>query len=179
MAEMSYEEQRNVATLRIYAALVLVSPLITTLAAYCFYDVTLRAGRSLHAKMTEAVIKTPVSFFDINSAGRILNRFTRDVGLMDKALPSCSLSAVQIGLFSLVSCLVPVATNYWMLLAALPLFVVYVYYSRYYLKTSRELKRLESLKCSPLYAHISETVLGLETIRTCNAESQFMRQFYR
>lgn len=179
MADMSHDQQREPGTLIIYAALVIFAPLVTTLAAYCFYHTTLGAAKTLHGRMTEAVIKSPALFFDTNSVGRILNRFTRDIGFMDKVLPACFLKAVQIGMFACTASLVPVATNYWMALAVLPLLTLYLYYGRFYLRSSRELKRLEALKCSPLYSHISETVAGLETIRSCNAEGQFLRKFYR
>ena len=178
MSDMSRDQQKEPKTLQIYAALVVIALIVVTLAAYWFFYVTLEAAKTLHERMTEAIIKAPALFFDVNPAGRILNRFSRDIGLMDDQLPVRFLKAVQLVLFTLSAILVPVASNYWMIVAVLPLFGVFIYYGRFYLKSARELKRLESLKCSPLYSHISETVSGLETIRSCNAEGQFIKTFY-
>jgi len=36
---------------------------------------------------------------------------------------------------------------------------------KYYRHTSRELKRISSVTLSPIYAHFSETVTGIVTIR--------------
>ena len=176
---MSRDQQKEPETFQIYAALVVTTLIMTTLAAYWFFYVTLEAAKTLHEKMTEAIIKAPALFFDVNPAGRILNRFSRDIGLMDDHLPARFLKAVQAILYTFSALLVPVASNYWMIVAMLPLFTLFLYYGRFYIKSARELKRLESLKCSPLYSHISETVAGLETTRSCNAEGRFLRHFYR
>ena len=52
-------------------------------------------------------------------------------------------------------------------------------FTRYYLKTSRELKRLESICRSPVFSHFSETMDGLDTIRTRGMEEEFVEEFYR
>eukprot|EP00330_Aristerostoma_sp_ATCC50986_P004972 CAMPEP_0114597136 /NCGR_PEP_ID=MMETSP0125-20121206/19377_1 /TAXON_ID=485358 ORGANISM="Aristerostoma sp., Strain ATCC 50986" /NCGR_SAMPLE_ID=MMETSP0125 /ASSEMBLY_ACC=CAM_ASM_000245 /LENGTH=70 /DNA_ID=CAMNT_0001801307 /DNA_START=53 /DNA_END=265 /DNA_ORIENTATION=+ len=37
--------------------------------------------------MLDKLIKSPASFFDTNPVGRILNRFSNDVGVLDYFLP--------------------------------------------------------------------------------------------
>ncbi|KAL9954927.1 hypothetical protein ACROYT_G042515 [Oculina patagonica] len=56
---------------------------------------------------------------------------------------------------------------------------LFVYLTSYYLRTSRELKRLESICRSPVFSHFSETMTGLDTIRTQKMENKFIDQFYR
>lgn len=58
-------------------------------------------------------------------------------------------------------------------LLILPIGVVYLYIQRYYLKTSRELKRLESVSKSPIYAHFQESLGGLTTIRAYRHQNRF------
>ena len=43
-----------------------------------------------------------------------------------------------------------------------PISVLVVSLSNYYLKIARELKRLESISRSPVFAHFSETLIGLD-----------------
>ena len=37
--------------------------------------------------MAEAILRAKIQFFDTNPLGRILNRFSADVGIMDDQLP--------------------------------------------------------------------------------------------
>jgi ATP-binding cassette subfamily C (CFTR/MRP) protein 4 len=44
-------------------------------AVVCFYF-TIEASKKLHDGMTKAVLRAPISFFDTNPLGRVLNRFS-------------------------------------------------------------------------------------------------------
>ena len=176
---MPFSQQRDAVTLGIYGSLVIGTLLLTTIVSFFFFYTLLRASQILHDKMTTAVIKSPVIFFDTNSAGRILNRFSKDIGCMDDQLPPQFLHAVQLCLFSLGATLLSAATNYWLVIGITPLVLLFLYFGRYYLKTSRELKRLEAIKCSPVYAHISDTVAGLEVIRSSGMENSFLQELFR
>lgn len=37
--------------------------------------------------MFEKVLQTPIRFFDINPIGRIMNRFSKDIGQIDETIP--------------------------------------------------------------------------------------------
>lgn len=54
-----------------------------------------------------------------------------------------------------------------------PLGAVYLYIQRYYLRTSRELKRLDSVSKSPIYAHFQETLGGITTVRAYGQQKRF------
>ena len=173
MAEMSPEQQKASLTHVIHGCLVAVSILVMTVSSFSFYYLLLKAAENLHSKMTLATIKAPVKFFDSTPAGRILNRFSKDIGSMDDVLPPLFLQALIFCLFSLSAIVVPAATNVWLFLALLPIIGIFIYFARYYLKSSRELKRIEAIKCSPVYSHITETVNGLEIVHTSNMNSIF------
>jgi len=55
----------------------------------------------------------------------------------------------------------------------LPLSGMYIYIQRYYLRTSRELKRLDSVSRSPVYAHFQESLGGISTIRAYRQQDRF------
>ena len=173
------DQQKAPDTHVIHACLVAVSIVVTTASCFLFYYLLLKAAENLHNKMTLTTIKAPVFFFDTNPAGRILNRFSKDVGCMDDVIPPLFLQAVKFCLFSLSAILVPAATNYWLFLVLLPIIAIFGYYVRYYLKSSRELKRIEAIKCSPVYSHITETLNGLEIVHTSNMNKTFLDRLQR
>ncbi len=43
----------------------------------------LRASKRLHANLLERVMRLPMSFFDSQPSGRLLNRFTKDTAAVD------------------------------------------------------------------------------------------------
>jgi ATP-binding cassette subfamily C (CFTR/MRP) protein 1 len=55
----------------------------------------------------------------------------------------------------------------------IPLSLVYYWVQRYYLRTSRELKRLDSVSRSPIYAHFQESLGGVTTIRAYRQQQRF------
>ncbi|KAL9956611.1 hypothetical protein ACROYT_G038110 [Oculina patagonica] len=173
------KHQRDPTNLTIYGCLVGGSFIFAIMRAYGFLLVSLRCSERLHDKMVVAILQAPVLFFDSNPMGRILNRFSKDVGCMDELLPKKFLMSIQMGSMAIRSCLLPIVANPWLLVVIVPLVVLVVYIARYYLKASRELKRLESICRSPVFSHISETLNGLDTIRTRGRQKDFVEQFYR
>ena len=173
------DDQKDKTNLTIYGCLVGASLIFAIFRAYGFLVVTLRCSERLHDKMMVAILQAPVLFFDSNPVGRILNRFSKDVGCVDELLPKTFLFSIQLALLVFASILIPTVTNPWLLIVIVPVSVLVVYISKYYSKTSRELKRLESICRSPVFSHISETLNGLETIRTRGRQRDFVDEFYR
>ena len=179
MLKMSRDQQKANANLYIYGGLVLSAWLFAFLQSFYFYYGIIRASSKLHGKMTSAVIKSPVLFFDNTPPGRIYNRFAKDIGTMDKLLPPAFLWALQLLVYCLGSTLLSVGTNYWMVVAVVPLLFVFVYIAWYYLHTSRQIKRIEAVRCSAVYSHVTETKTGLEVIRSSGMQKKFSEQFHR
>ena len=96
MTEMPFEQQKSYTTLLVYGSVVTCSWLLTLISSFCFYLAALKASENLHDQMTKAVMKAQVLFFDTYPAGRILNRFSKDVGCMDDILPGEFLFAIQL-----------------------------------------------------------------------------------
>ncbi|KAI4607263.1 hypothetical protein J4E83_009719 [Alternaria metachromatica] len=149
------------------AALVVVQTLI--LWIFC----SIEASRKLHERMAFAIFRSPMSFFETTPAGRILNRFSSDIYRVDEVLARTFnmlfVNSARAG-FTLV--VISWSTPAFVALI-LPLGALYLYIQRYYLRTSRELKRLDSVSRSPIYAHFQESLSGMSTIRAYNQQKRF------
>ena len=176
---MPYEQQRSHITLLVYASMVTMSLLLTAASSFCFYLAAINASENLHDEMTEAVIKAPVLFFDTNPVGRILNRFSKDIGCMDDLLPGQSLFTVQLLFFVLSGIILSAVSNVWLFIVCVPLMVFFIFLAKFYLRSSREVRRLEAMACSPVYSCIADTVAGLEVIRSSVMEEAFISRLYR
>ncbi|XP_015778089.1 PREDICTED: multidrug resistance-associated protein 4-like [Acropora digitifera] len=179
MTKMTLENQHKPITLVIYASLASAALGLAIIRGYVFIYVCLKAAESLHNRMVSSLLQASVLFFDTNPAGRISNRFSKDIGTIDDLLPKIFLLATQMMLFVFTAAILPSFTNAWLVLVTIPIFLIFTYLGWYYLKTSRELKRLESICRSPVFSHFSETLTGLDTIRTRKRERDFIDRFYQ
>uniref|UniRef100_A0A8B9JLN5 Cystic fibrosis transmembrane conductance regulator n=1 Tax=Astyanax mexicanus TaxID=7994 RepID=A0A8B9JLN5_ASTMX len=141
------------------------------------FNAMVRSAQTLHNRMFNCILRTPVRFFDVNPIGRILNRFSKDIGQVDSSLPWTFVDFIQvflqiIGVIAVAASVIP-----WILIPVLPLLIVFLFLRRYFLQTSRDVKRLESTTRSPVFSHLSSSLQGLWTIRAFKAEERFQQMF--
>ena len=175
----SHHPQQQTQDLYIYGGLVAGAFALSVIRAAVFLNALINSSRNLHNSMLSAVLKAPVLFFDTNPVGRVLNRFSRDIGITDELLPDVFLEAVQILLFCIGAVVLQSILIPWIILPAIPLVIVFVWIGRYYLKSSRDLRRLEGVNRSPVLSHFSNTLEGLVTIRVYKREDAFLKMLYR
>ena len=179
MSNLPLQGRAQSPNLYIYAGLVGMALVLSLLRALFFFNMALNSSQILHDHMLAAVLRAPVVFFDTNPVGRVLNRFSRDLSCMDELLPETFLDAIQTLLFCVSAIVLPSVLNPWIILALLPLLAVFWMLAKYYVKTSRELRRLEALNRSPVFSHFSDTLEGLVAIRTYNKEQMVLEELYR
>ena len=136
---------------------------------------SLTASRQIHKRMLEAVTRAKFKFFDQTPLGQLMNRFSKDLeGLDQEVAPvavgvmSCLLSIIVITV--LISIITP-----GFLIPGIFITAMYFFVGKFYLRSSRDLKRLESVQKSPLFQQFGETLAGVTTIRAYGEESRFIR----
>ncbi|KAF2095001.1 ATP-binding cassette glutathione S-conjugate transporter [Rhizodiscina lignyota] len=134
---------------------------------------SIEASRKLHERMAFAIFRSPMSFFETTPSGRILNRFSSDIYRVDELLArTFNMLFVNAARATFTLVVISVSTPAFVVLI-IPLAGLYLYIQRYYLRTSRELKRLDSISRSPIYAHFQESLNGIATIRAYRQQNRF------
>ncbi|KAK3327224.1 P-loop containing nucleoside triphosphate hydrolase protein [Cercophora scortea] len=125
------------------------------------------------------VLRAPMSFFDTTPLGRITNRFSRDVDVMDNNLTD----AMRMYFFSVGSIIAVFALIisffYYFAIALVPLFLVFLFATSYYRSSAREVKRFESVLRSSLFAKFGEGLSGIATIRAYGLKDRFIEDLRR
>ena len=151
--------------LGVYAALSLASILVLFLQLWLWVRTSLRAAAALHTSLLSKLLCLPSSFYDTTPSGRILSRISSDIAAIDGPLPD-ALHGFFSTAFNVLACLLTaVIAIPWFTLALPPLAYFYRALQRYYVATSRELQRLESISRSPLFSHLTETLTGIASVR--------------
>lgn len=163
--------------LGVYGALTAATIIFGFIRNISLFHVLVRCTQTLHNRMFNAILRTHVRFFDINPIGRVLNRFSKDIGQLDSSMPWTFVDFVQVFLQILGVIAVAVSIIPWILIPVVPLLLVFLYLRRYFLQTSRDIKRLESTTRSPVFSHLSSSLQGLWTIRAFGAEERFQKAF--
>ncbi|KAL5715506.1 Canalicular multispecific organic anion transporter 1 [Ranunculus cassubicifolius] len=153
----------------VYASLSFGMVLVTLTNSYWLINSSLYAARRLHDAMLHSILRAPMVFFQTNPIGRLINRFAKDLGDIDRNV------AVTVNMFmnqvwQLISTFMLIGiVNTISLWAIMPLLIVFYAAYLYYQSTSREVKRLDSITRSPVYAQFGEALNGLSTIRAYKA----------
>ncbi|CCA66783.1 probable YCF1-Vacuolar ABC transporter responsible for vacuolar sequestration of glutathione-S-conjugates [Serendipita indica DSM 11827] len=176
-AEHNRRAGRNADTntyLALYGAAVFLSSLLSLMVGILLsVIIIIRSTKYMHDRVLQALLRCPLSFFEQTPSGRILNVFSRDVYVLDQVLARVISGALRtfssvMGTVFVVCISFPLFT-----FALLPLGVFYYRVLVYYLATSRELKRLDSITRAPIFTWFQETLSGLSTIRAFRHQRLF------
>ncbi|KAL7574299.1 hypothetical protein ACA910_012543 [Epithemia clementina (nom. ined.)] len=182
MARWAERDSRGQHDSDIVASVVGISGLVVLLSilrAYLSLELMLKASQSLHDIMTHAVLRAKIEFFDTNPLGRILNRFSADTGIADDQLPQ-TLFDMMVFFFIVLGAVVTALTTLPFALVVIPFLVWYFARVRNVFVTStRELKRLEGIARSPIFAMLGEALNGIGTIRANGYIPYFRKKFQK
>ncbi|XP_071797862.1 multidrug resistance-associated protein 1-like [Asterias amurensis] len=162
--------------LAVYGMLVVIQGLLLLLASMLLATGVLRASRSIYLRLLTNVMHSPMMFFDTTPVGRILNRFSKDTYTIDETIPfACStflrMIMLVVSTFIVITWSTPIFGS-----VIVPVLIGFALLQRFYISTSRQLQRIESVTRSPIYSHFSETITGATSIRAYSATTRFILQ---
>ncbi|XP_033313571.1 putative multidrug resistance-associated protein lethal(2)03659 isoform X2 [Bombus vancouverensis nearcticus] len=161
----------------VYTAIIVGLFCIGITRSLTFYKVCILCSQKLHDMAFSALIRTGMRFFDTNPSGRILNRFSKDMGAIDELLPKAILDAGQICMMMFGSLAVSCIINPLFLIPIVFLGTVFYWIRKVFLRTSKNIKRMEGMTRSPVFTHLNATLNGLSTIRAYCAQDILRKEF--
>ncbi|XP_050309947.1 probable multidrug resistance-associated protein lethal(2)03659 isoform X2 [Anthonomus grandis grandis] len=161
----------------VYTVLITAGTVVAVARSLYFFSVCMMASFRLHNRMFQSIILAAMKFFHENSSGRILNRFSKDLGQVDEMLPNAFLDTIQLMLNLVGAIIIICVSSYWLVIPVCLMIVLFYFLRRFYLRTSTSIKRLEGIARSPVFAHLNATLQGIKTIRINNAEHLLVAEF--
>jgi len=152
-----------------------IVPILVVQYALRIYG-SLKSSLYFHNSMLTRLLHAPTSFFDITPRGRIINRFSKDIFAVDRTLSSTTMSFLSLCWRQTFTFGVMISVIPWFGLAFIPLAALYYIVQRYYLCTSRELKRWSSILNSPIFSHFGESVEGAISVRAFGVQARFREE---
>ncbi|WWC92927.1 uncharacterized protein L201_007890 [Kwoniella dendrophila CBS 6074] len=162
--------------MRIYAGLGVCMATFTCGAIYAMFLAGIKASYNMFNQAWHGVIRSPTSWHDRTPTGRILNRLSKDVEILDDKIASTWYNVFS-GALTIVGSIGLVLYTYPL---AGVIFIPILYYDwitvRFYRRISRDINKLVSVLRSQIYTNLGEQLSGLAVIRAFKKENLFQRR---
>lgn len=137
-----------------------------------------KASQKMHNLLLDGILRSPVAFFDSTPLGRILNRFTSDVTNTDESLAT-NISftlAMQAAILASIGAIC-YSTKGVLIILFVPLTIAFYKIQFFFRKSNTELKRLDNISRSPIYAQFDQALVGVTSLRAFDGIELFLRRF--
>lgn len=172
---MTYPAWKRDTRVGVFGALGVAQGFFVFLGTLLLANASVSASRILHSNLLNNILRVPMVFFDTTPIGRVINRFAKDIFTVDEAIPQSFRSWLLCLLGVLGTLFVICLATPFFTIIIIPLALVYYFVQRFYVATSRQLRRLDSVSRSPVYSHFGETVSGLSVIRAYGHQERFLK----
>ncbi|XP_071950511.1 ATP-binding cassette sub-family C member 5-like isoform X2 [Antedon mediterranea] len=172
-----YGEQDTYFYQIVYILSAVVFIFLICLRSFFYTNVTLGASSRMHDIVFKRVVTCPMSFFDTNPLGRILNRFSKDLDEVDVRLPFVMEPLIQNSILILLSMSSIIAVFPWFLIPVFVMLIFFVFLVKLFRHGIREIKKLDNITRSFWFSHINTTILGLQTIWAFKKGSEYIAKF--
>lgn len=157
----------------VYSGIVVAVFVLTKFRAIYFFMFCIKISINVHNRMFVSLVRAPMKFFDENPSGnykhftvknisleillnilfyffiifigRVMNRFTKDLGAMDELLPYSFFDAVTIFLLMVSMVILIIIANYYMAIPTGLLLIGLFSLRAYFIRTARDVKRIEAI----------------------------------
>lgn len=163
----------------IYSAIIMLLLVASFSRNLIFFGSCSNASKLIHQELLQSVLYAPMQFFDHNSIGSILARFSTDLNVLDDQVPQAAIDVIEITTNVTGIIIVTALVSPYNLIPALIILIVVNYLRSANSGTITRFKQLEAYKRGQVFSYIVSTLHGLTTIRVFRLESVVNRRFER
>ena len=162
-----------------YIGISFIGIILNFLIEFVITRTTLHSLKTLHETMVYKLLRAPINLFhDLVPIGQILNRLTKDIDLVQTIIV-----IVTAFLKSLICLFVSIYICYMfnsiILILSPILLIISILLTNYYIGAGRNLTRLHRVSYSPIITILSESIKGVELIRSANVEENCKSKIYK
>uniref|UniRef100_M4AG65 Canalicular multispecific organic anion transporter 1-like n=1 Tax=Xiphophorus maculatus TaxID=8083 RepID=M4AG65_XIPMA len=163
---ITYPSHKRDTRVGVFGALGLAQGILVFIGTLLLANASVNASRILHSRLLNNILRVPIFYcFSLHS----------DIFTVDEAIPQSFRSWILCLLGVLGTLFVICLATPFFTIIIIPLAVIYFFVQRFYVATSRQLRRLDSVSRSPIYSHFGETVSGLSVIRAYKHQERFLK----
>nr|GLL42576.1 ABC transporter C family member 14 [Ipomoea trifida] len=162
--------------LEVYGTIAVLSAAVCVVRIYSIMFMGLKTAQIFFGQILYSILHAPMSFFDTTPSGRILSRASNDQTNIDVLLPTF-MNLTSAFYIYIISIIIMTCQYTWPTVVLLiPLGWLNFWFRGYFLATSRELTRLDSITKAPVIDHFSESIAGVMTIRCFRKQEGFSQE---
>lgn len=162
----------------LYTGLLILAFLIFSYLKFHFLSyIILKGNNHIHNEMFHRIIRTSIEFFDCNPSGRIMNRFSNDMNLMDNIMVMQFADLLDMLFFYVSMNVAILVVSPYFLIAVFVFVITYYLAIRYFYDIVRDSKNLDLSNKSPIFALFASTVQGLLSLKVYKKYSYFHKKF--
>ena len=137
----------------------------------------LNASEANHSNMLQSLIRCPGKFFDTTPSGKLINKFSNDIGIIDNILYFALIDALEGPVLIIVAIINVCEINIYFLIAATIISIIAICFFNYSRPAISITKQLDLAKKSPIFQFYGETINGLTQIRVYKQTKAKLQRF--
>ncbi|XP_073148828.1 ABC transporter C family member 4 [Henckelia pumila] len=162
--------------IEVYIMIAVIAFLLIVVRSIIVTVMGLKTSQIFFKQILHSILHAPMSFFDTTPSGRVLTRASSDQTNVDILIPFFMSMTVAM-YFTLLSIIIITCQYAWpTAILLIPLAWLNIWYRGYFLSTSREVTRLDSITKAPVIHHFSESITGVMTIRCFRKQERFCQE---
>jgi len=144
---------------------------------FILYKIGLRNSRDFHDSMLWNVFHAPMTFFDVTPVGRLINRFSGDISMLDEVMPTMFYYMIRSAVNTLTVIGGIIIGSPIVILAVIPLSWLANRSRAMYVPMQRKVVRISSAANSPILSLIEDSLKGQTSIRAFDHLNQYIDMF--